>query len=190
MIHNVLSVISNEVNIFLRNEIGLNEDLVFVSNILNQDGSNAIEGTNKVLCTLVNIEEMNFTASAGSNVALASGGFSSTSKKIDLELTVLFSAHFSGNSYVESLKMISLLLSFFQRKNKFTSSNTPSLSNEVQEIDVEFLSKELSELSNIWNTIGAKYTPSLLYKFKGIVLTGKTSPEVIPEIKSYSIKTN
>ena len=190
MIHNILPVICNEINIFLKNEIGLEEDKILVSNILNQDGSLAFEGSNKLICTLINLEEVNLTGSGRMETPLASGGFTSGFKKINVELTTMFSAHFSGANYLEALKMISLVLTFFQRKAKFTPANTPLLSDNIEEIEVEHLSQELSELTGLWTMMGAKYMPSLLFKIKGVAFTDKTDFEHIPEVKGYTFKTN
>jgi hypothetical protein len=57
MIHEALTFIQSQLNEYFRNRFGLSEDVVIISNIVNQDGSNAIKDENKVILSLVGMEE-------------------------------------------------------------------------------------------------------------------------------------
>ena len=57
MIHNVLPIIGNELNDFLKLKYSTSEDKVIVSNLVDQDGKVSAECENKIVSFLLNIEE-------------------------------------------------------------------------------------------------------------------------------------
>ncbi len=124
MIHNLMPVIGSELNEYFKSKFDIDEDRLVVSNLINQDGSVAVEGNNKVVFHLVNIEEET-TLKATSGTSSFSGGFGSGGGDINVNLTVMFSALFTGKNYVEALKFLSSVIYYFQSKPVFNQSNTP-----------------------------------------------------------------
>ena len=57
MIYEALSCLTDEINEYFRNKLRINEDKAVLSGIVNQDGTIAIQGENKIVITLVNIEK-------------------------------------------------------------------------------------------------------------------------------------
>ena len=55
MIHNLMPVIGSELNEYFKSKFEIDEDRLVVSNLINHDGSVAVEGNNKVVFHLVNI---------------------------------------------------------------------------------------------------------------------------------------
>jgi hypothetical protein len=113
MIHNLLPTVAAELNDYFKSKYDLDEDRVVISNLMNQDGSVAVEGANKVVCYLANIEEET-TLKATKGTAVFSGGFGSSGGDIHVNLTVMFSSFFTGKNYVEALKFLSGVIYFFQ----------------------------------------------------------------------------
>ena len=61
MIHNLLPVVCSELNSYFKSRYGLREDRLVLSNLIDQDGSVAFEGSNTVVCSLVNVEAVSYT---------------------------------------------------------------------------------------------------------------------------------
>ena len=57
MIQNVLPVIVGELNEYFKSHFDTNEDKVVLSNIIDQAGGIEIEDKNKIVVSLINIEE-------------------------------------------------------------------------------------------------------------------------------------
>jgi hypothetical protein len=176
MIHHVLQVISKDLNLFLKNRLSLNEDIVILSELVNQDGSVAISAENRIICTLLNIEQERVNLNSPlSKKALIN-------PPINLNLFVLFSAFYASANYVEALKSLSLAIGFFQGKQVFTSANTPAFVAGIDKITVEMVNVEMNELSNFWTAVGSKHLPCVLYKFRMVSLTADMILEEYAEV--------
>jgi hypothetical protein len=176
MIQNVIPVIVRELNSYLGLRFGFNEQKVIISNLVGQDGSIAFKDENKVVCSLINIEQerVNLNAHFMKNAK--------TNPPVNLNLYLLFSAYFSSANYEEAFKFLTSVISFFQGKQVFTPSNTPLLDKNVDKITFEIVNLDLRELSNLWAALGAKYMPSVIYKLRMISIYEDMIIEEIPEI--------
>ncbi len=181
MIHNVLPVISAELNTYLKSRFDLNEDRLVLSNLINQDGSVAIEGANKVVCSLINLEEET-TMKANGGMSFAGGGFVTGGPDINVNLTVMFSAFFQGKNYVEALKFLSGIVYFFQSKPVFNSSNTPGLSANTEKVCFDIITMPLRDLNSVFSMIGMKYLPSVLYRVRMLTFSSDNIEDEIPAI--------
>jgi Pvc16 N-terminal domain len=176
MIHNILPVLGHQLNEFLSSEYGLSEDRVVVSSLVDLRGNVGSQIENKIVITLLNVEE---------EKSIRNGqlqAYSGMNPPLFINLYVLFSANFQDTNYLESLKFISSVISFFQGKNVFDKMNTPMLSDNVDKIILEFFNTDLQQLTNLWGMIGAKYLPSVVYKVKMLTFSNDTIFEEIPLI--------
>lgn len=164
MIHEVVPIIADELNDFLDSRFGTAEDPVILSNILNQDGSIAISGNDKIIVSLINIER------DGTNQLARSGG----DLPVNINLYVLFSSYFTN--YAESLKFLSGVIGFFQAY--------PSFMIEGNLVRVELYNPDLKEIGNLWSAIGAKYLPSVMYKFRTLSIDEGNISDNIPPVAS------
>ncbi|MBT6916006.1 MAG: DUF4255 domain-containing protein [Flavobacteriales bacterium] len=186
MIHNLFPTVGAELNEYFKSKFDLEEDRVIVSNLVNQDGSIAVEGNNKVVFHLVNIEEET-TLKATSGSASFGGGFGSVGGDINVNLTVMFSAYFTGKNYVEALKFLSGLIYFFQGKPVFTQSNSPGLSSNIDKAVFDIISMEPRDLNSIFSMMGAKYMPSVIYRIRMLTFSSDNIDDTIPAITGIGI---
>jgi hypothetical protein len=177
MIYESLTCLAEEMNIFFKSKLKISEDKVIVSAIVNQDGSIAIQGENKVLITLVNM-----TKEIGIKRESSISNTTNANKPICLNLSILLSCYFTAGNYAEALRFLSFVISFLQTRNVFDHSNTPRLDNAIEKLVFEMESYEADRLSNIWTTLGAKYMPSVLYKARMIVLDATQVREYRPAV--------
>ena len=165
MIHNLLPVVGAELNSYFKSRFDIDEDRLLLSNLINPDGSLAVEGSNKVVCSLVNIhEETTLKSTAG--ISSFGGGFAATGPDININLTVMFSAYFSGKNYAEALKFLSGVIYFFQSKPVFTTSNTPGLSSNIEKACFDLTTMSYHDLNSVFSMIGAKYMPTAIYRIR------------------------
>ncbi len=180
MIFEALSCLADEMNVYFRNKLNLNEEKVVLSAIMNQDGTIAIQGENKVVITLVNIEKEPVV----SNRLPLGRSQENAPQPVSINLYILFSCYFSGSNYAEALRFIAFVISFLQEKNVFTSANTPKLYSAIEKISFEMESPGAEKLNNIWATLGAKYMPSVLYKMRMLSFDGYNIKEYRPSISA------
>ena len=181
MIYAALYCVAQEMNEFYKAKLGVADDRVILSGIINQDGSLAIPGENKVVITLLNVEKELLNKNAPIQV---------TSKLpqgyVNINLHILFSAYFPGSNYPEALKFLSYTIAFLQQKNVFTKSNTPALDEGIDKLVFELENMSTEKQSNLWTTLGAKYMPSVLYKMRTLTFNNNTIAEVRPPVLGIS----
>jgi hypothetical protein len=183
MIYEALSCITEEISEFFRSKLRINEEKIVLSGLINQDGTVAIQGENKVVVTLINIEKE-------PTVKGVSGGgsrtFSNSSSPVSINIYVLFSAYFSSTNYPEALRFLSFVIAFLQDKSVFSQSNTPRLDESIEKLTFELESVGSEKLNNIWSTLGAKYMPSALYKVRMLTYDSLNVKEYRPLVSGTS----
>lgn len=166
MIHTILQVIKNDLGAFLKKQLNEREEVVVLSELMNNaDGSFAVLSENKMICTLLNVEQERVNLNAPLNQrALINPPF-------NLNLYILFSAYYVPSNYIGALKTLSLTIGFFQGKQVFTPANTPGMPASVEKVVMEMVNVDMKDLSNFWTALGAKQMPSVLFKVKMISIT-------------------
>lgn len=187
MISKAMNIIATDINQFLKNRYNLNEDPVVISNLTGIDGSIAVDGENKIVLTIVNIEQENTIQKQGNTSFDMKTSFKYMAP-VYINLFVLMSAYFQNTNYYESLKMLSASLSFFQQKPIFNAQNTPGFDDNLDKITIEIVNLNTNELSNLWGQLGGKYLPSILYKLRMIKFDGNYPVEMLNLVTSSQSK--
>lgn len=183
MIDTSITVIADRLNQYLKNAFDLTEDVVVISNILEQDGSIAPHVDNKVVVFLVNIEKDN---SVGNRPELRHVGAArnpSSYPPIRLNLYLMFAASFGGKNYPESLKFISNTISFFQRSPVFDHQTAPEMDKRVEKLVLDMENISFRDLSSLWGVLSGKYLPSVLYKVRMLTFDADDVKAVIPALR-------
>jgi hypothetical protein len=183
MIHQVLPAIVRELTEYLESRFGISDDQVTLGNVVNQDGSLAVDG-NKLVVSLINIAR---DGSKGSMSGL--GG--NDHPPVFVNLYVIFAgvynqSNISSQDYLESLKMISGVISFFQARCMFDAHTTPDFPADAGRIVCEIENVEFRELVNLWSLSGAKYVPSIIYRFRSLNMEEGLVTDEMPHVGHFS----
>jgi hypothetical protein len=188
MIHNALNFIAQEINRYLNNAGGTaNDKLVVVTSIVS-NGDLAIPGKTIGL-TLMNIEEDRVAKDQRVTVKNALGEIETRNPDIYLNLFILISANFDAaktedptEDYLEGLKQLSQIITFFQGKSVFTQSNSPLLAlidPSIERLSVELFSFNFEQMNHFWSIVGHSYLPSVLYKIR--MITIQENVQLVPD---------
>ena len=180
MIYETLICITEEINNNFKRKLHTNEEKAILSGIVNQDGTVAIQGENKIVVTLLNVEK----DTIGRNTPGPPVGASipNTAPAVNINLYVLFSAYFSSSNYHEALRFLSFVVAYFQSRNVFTRDNTPSMDPRIGKLIFELENLGADKLNNVWTTLGAKYMPSVVYKVRMLTFDDSIIREYRPGI--------
>jgi hypothetical protein len=176
MIHNVLSVVAEQLNEYIRNSLGLEEDIVVVNSLVDLRGDVSPQIENRVCLFLLRLEE---------EKTAKSGGFQANAglpPPMRFNLHLVFAAHFPDPNYREALRFISLVIEFFQGRTAFDRGNCPGLSANIERLTFEYLNQDVSEMNNMWSLIGAKHLPSVVYKVRMLTFSQDLVREDMPDI--------
>ncbi len=168
MLYEALTFVAKELNEYIKMKFGLVDDKVVISNLVNQDGSFAVKEENKVILALAGIQDEKMLSK--SNMNAHDGRFSKGRPPVTINLFVLITTTYYGELMSEGLKFLSLIIGFFQGNGVFTSTTSPGLDPNIGKLIFELHNLEFTEQNNLWACMGAKYTPSVLYKVRMITI--------------------
>ncbi|EJF52644.1 hypothetical protein SapgrDRAFT_0912 [Saprospira grandis DSM 2844] len=184
MIDKVVTAVVGELNRFLQSKHNILEEKVIISHLVNADGSMAVQEADKIVMTIINIEAERNKSSTATYQPNKRGNFTKVTPPVEVNIYMLFSAYFTNENYLEGLKFVSSVIAFFQsRQGVFNEQNTPALSGSLSRLVAEMVSPDFRDISNVWNGVGAKYLPSVLYRFKTIPIEHKKPEPEIPSIR-------
>lgn len=176
MIDSVLDVIKEEVDTFMKLKMrDTREQYIHLVPLMDQEGKSSVS-ENTICMTLVQIEEDKINMSNSTQIEYTDNGAQFYKAPVKLNLYILFSASTSDGqekNYKEALKRISRVIAFFQSKSVFTSSNTPRLDPAVGKLTAELFNMSMEEQNHLWSMLGGDYRPSVLYKFRALLVQEK-----------------
>lgn len=184
MINSAILHLTNYLNQYLKRTFDLNEDIVELSNIVEQDGTVATNVTNKLVVCLVNIEKDSTSVNLPKRGMMPSDKAVMGYPPVHLNLYLMFAAHFSGNNYSEALKFLSHTISFFQRNPVFDHQNTPDLDRRIHQLALDIENLDTKDLSSLWSILSGKYLPSILYKVRMLSFAADDIKAQIPVSKA------
>lgn len=184
MIKIVLQAITNDLNVFLKRRLNMKEDVVILSELMNLDGSVAVTSKNKLICSLLNIEQErnNLNIAPGNQTTRRNAPFY-------FNLYVLFSAYYT-TAYGDGLDTLSLAIGYFQGKQVFTPTNTPGLDPSIDKLTLEIVNTEMKDLSNFWTALGSKHLPSIVFKIRMVPISAEVIQEEVTPIQIFDTQIN
>lgn len=157
MIYQALAAVAESLNEYLKNRYSHSDNMLVISGLITPEGKMAVSTPDKMLLTLVNIEQERLTQKQFNAVP---------DRPVNLYLYVLFSAYFSEENYIEGLKCLSSTISFFQTNPVIQHFNAPALNSAIDKLCFEIVNLKTMELSQVWGMLGGKYMPSVMYKVR------------------------
>lgn len=181
MIDETLQFVVAELNRFFKLRFGLNENMVVLSGLVNMDGTPALQQDNRIVLTMINVEEERIAASVPGYIN-GNGQTSSKYAPVSVYLHLLFAGYFPGGNYTEALKFISGVLAFFQSKHTFTRADYPALPESVDKLVFDLLKFTYQDLSHLWGMLGSKHMPSVGYRLRMLLIDESSIREQRPAI--------
>jgi len=161
---------------------GLNEDVVVVSNILEQDGTVATHVNNKIVVSLVNIEKESVPLNNVGHAPATAIRRTVSNPPIYVNLYLMFASYFSGGNYQEGLKFISNTIHYLQGQSVFDQHNSPELDRNISKLVMDIHNLDITDLSNLWGVLSGKYLPSVLYKVRMVTVDVGAVKDQIPSV--------
>lgn len=152
----------------LRNHFQLQESITVLNHLVDQSGEAPLKNQNKMVISLINLEQETNRAFSNRNVPYGENGFESINPSVRFNMDLLFTACFED--YEEALKFLTATISYFQAYNSLNQTNHPDIPPGLRKLNFEIESLDYSETHNLWTAMGAKYRPSVIYKMRLITI--------------------
>lgn len=150
---------------YLMVNMGLENSVVVLNNLVDANGSSPQNNQNKIVATLVNLEyETNKQYYGGSRQDV--NQISRINPPVLFNMDVLFSANF--DEYREALKFLTATIAYFQGTPSLTRAGNPTLPSGIEALKFEIENTHSTQAHNLWTSLGAKYLPSIVYKIRHV----------------------
>lgn len=167
MIDTTLSFLADELNAHLLKRTGTDLGAVTVGALCDDRGlwTQAVDTTR---LTLFQIDEERTTREQLPPRTIIGGREVVLPPPLKLNLVLLFAGRFQ--QYDQALRMLSLILGFFQARPLFTPASSPGLPAGVERLALDLLNYGPEQLNQMWACLGAKHLPSVAYRLRMVVL--------------------
>ena len=174
MIAETLNIIVKLINVYISSST--TDDPLILTNISKYNDGNEFSDdlTNKLILSIVNIEEDRI-AKSPKNYVKENSLVRYKNPSTPINLTLLFAA--THNSYDTALMLVEKVIRFFQIKNVYTPSDTPDLQslNESSSVNIdkiifEWINLNLEQVNQLWTSLGGHYMPSVVMKMRMLII--------------------
>jgi hypothetical protein len=144
----------------------------------------------KIHLSLVNVEEEKVLKEVNHNRRVNPGDdfYSVVNPEIRLNLYILVTYQYDGKNYEEALKQLGNVVTVLQGKYVFTKPDFIKPAYEaLQYIVVDLHSQTIEQNSNMWQALGEKLSPSLLYKMRVIAIQANRVLSTTGEVRAIGV---
>jgi len=190
MIGELLKIITREVTDYIDKQIQLpsGQKSVILQKPTNSKGELEIPD-NTISVSLLSIEEELSTRDAMIKKQVIDGKVYRQNPAVNINLQIIFIANFQ-NDYINELNSVTKILEFFQKRPSFLPEDTKGLDKlKIDKLVFKLNTLELDEQHNIWNLLGCKYMPSIVYKVGMITIQEEKQLSKDKIVKEVDIQT-
>ncbi len=170
MIEKALQFTEKALNQYVKKKFGLDEDIVRINPIIDQNGVVPAKNQNKIIISLIHVEQETTKQFYNRNQKLDNGNFVRTPLGHRYNLFTLITPNF--DDYIEALKFLDASIQFFQINEMIDATKNAEIPPEIGKLEYEFQKGEnYMQMQNLWTALGAKYQPSIIYKVRLVTIT-------------------
>jgi uncharacterized protein DUF4255 len=208
MIKAALILLREELRAYLASK-GDSTDVI-LENIALLETSDASNLDQRIIISLVNIEEESTLKNTQNFLKTSSSKGNYSNSPVYLNLYLLVTANYTGgdspkNNYLLALSNLSFVISFFQGKNSFAvgSSQIPNILDFYDAQDKQYLPDLLDmkitmelytltfeQINHLWGSLGGRQVPFAMYKARLVMITDRNIVRQVPlveEIRAHSV---
>lgn len=189
MINSALQFMKNELEHYLKYDIGDSTVEVNLGNVALFETEKGADIENKVIVSLVNLEEESTLKNKRGYHRTVTDGIQFRQQPVFLNLYLLFCSNYT--QYPTALQRLSLILAFFQNRKNFTIANAMAPQNQdlFKESELDFsLTFELytltfEQINHLWGSLGGRQLPSVMYKARLVKIEDNSAYRTLPPIE-------
>ncbi len=169
MISQFINFLKVDLNSFISQKKGVEDTFVLFAN-LNNVVENSQNGENKIIISIVNIEEEKLLKSPD-NYIKSPTEIIYKNPPVWLNFICLFTFFTKSNENYDGIDLLSNVVQYFQSKprlNKVTAVVPENFPSGMEDLRAEFVSLNYEQTNYLWGLFGGKYHASVVYKFKTI----------------------
>lgn len=187
----LINIALGHVLVELNNYFGLQsgheaESVVVAGSLFDLDGNVNTETKNKVVLSMVNIEQDSVYKEVEAFKQTEGGRGQRIRPKISVNLYLLFVANLT--IYTEAMKSIANVISFFQINPSFDYADFVGTEGPKGRMSFDLFSMTFEQQNNLWSVLGAKYMPSVVYKVGMLEIQDQQIESEVPPVQELWIE--
>lgn len=184
MINDVLTLLKNRLNGYIRAKTGVAQDQVeWIPGAKLEPLSFPID---VITPLLINVEEDRTVRLPNQFEGVVKNGMrTQVNPVIHINLIVLFVCKF--DHYDQGLKFLDYVIRFFQSHRQLNHQNAPDLDPTISKLIVELLSMPLVQQNELWNALRTSYIPSVAYRIRMLVYRDDEAIEFVEEVRETTV---
>jgi hypothetical protein len=147
---------------YIKNKYQLDESKVILNNIIDSSGAIPLQNQNKIVVSLINIEQETLQPFYIRNQKLDNGNYGDLAPPQRFNLDLLVTSNF--DDYAETLKFLNSVIQFFQTNVVLDGSRYGNIPIGLNKLEFEIEKLNYNQMHSLWTAMGAKYQPSVVYK--------------------------
>lgn len=169
MISQFINFLKLDINSFISQKKGVTDTFVLFAN-LNNVLDNALSNDNKIIISIVNIEEEKLLQTPDKYIKSPTE-ITYKNPPVWLNFICLFTFYTKSNENYDGIDLLANVVQYFQsrpRLNKTTAVVAANFPTGMEDLRAEFVSLNYEQTNYLWGLFGGKYHASVVYKFKTI----------------------
>ena len=99
---------------------------------------------------------------------------------VHLNVHLMLAASFDPENYLESLKILSHAVQYFQANPVFDRLNAPDMDRAIEQLTLEIENLGIDAAAQLWGILGGRYLPSVQYRMRTVTIdAGALSHETL-----------
>lgn len=170
MIDRAVGMIAQRLNAHLRARFGVADDLVVVGPLADSDGKAPPEVRNRLVAFVAGITHDTMSRGIPGRLPVVAGRSPLNPAPVHLTVHLMLASSFDPENYLESLKILSHAVQFFQINPVFDRLSAPDMDRGIEQLSLEIENLDTDGLSKIWGMLGGRYLPSVLYRMRTVTI--------------------
>lgn len=168
----------------------LNQEIVNPATVLANITKESDIENDKIHLSLIQLEEEKALQEINHRRRMSPGDnfYTTVNPEIRLNLYVLVTYQYAAKNYEEALKQLSNVVTILQGKHVFSKPDFMKPAYlPLEQIVVDLYTQTIDQNSNMWQALGEKLSPALLYKMRVIGIQANKPLDTTGEIRAIGI---
>ncbi len=170
MIDRAVSLVAARLNAHLRARFGVADDLVAVSGLTDAEGKTPAGVRNRLAVFVAGITRDAMARGVPGRAPIVAGRSPVNPAPVHLNVHLMLASCFDPENYLESLKILSHAVQFFQVHPVFDRSSAPDMDRAIEQLSFEIENLDADGVSQLWGVLGGRYLPSVLYRMRTVTI--------------------
>jgi uncharacterized protein DUF4255 len=180
MIDRAVSLVAQRLNAHLRARFGVADDIVAISGLTDAEGKTPAGVRNRLALFVTGITHDTMSRGVPGRAPIVAGRSPVNPIPVHLNVRLMLASSFDPENYLESLKILSHAIQFFQITPVFDRLNAPEMDRSIEQLSLEIENLDTDAASQLWGILGGRYLPSVQYRMRTVTIdAGALSAEVL-----------